>query len=391
MDDLEDDDGTKIAMVGKLLAPSKFHIQTITSALRPQWGNPRGLTFQAMGDNVFVAHLEKEQDRKRIWEGAPWMVNNHAVVLDDFETSMRPSEVRFGRIPVWVQCHDLPFNWLNTKRAENIASQIGEVIKLDTTGNSRGWRQSLWARIWLDVAEPIQRCIPINSQKPTDNFGSWSATSVRAADPRKIKKEPGVSAARRFDTAGASSKQPQLNPFKFQPQPGFPHGENPFAGVMKDGSASSGNQETMQFTARGRGRGGNKPNAVRHLAFGGQMYAPKTVVVPVTEHEGQGIKRNALMNSPSKIDSEAIDLKKKRATGESGELSDSEDMEGNTILAEAADLAPPVPMTCISWNCRGLGNPETVHELHDLVRLEGPAVVFLIETKITGQRARGLT
>jgi isocitrate lyase len=38
MDDLEEEDVTKIAVAGKVLAPSKFHIQTINSARRPQWG-----------------------------------------------------------------------------------------------------------------------------------------------------------------------------------------------------------------------------------------------------------------------------------------------------------------------------------------------------------------
>jgi hypothetical protein len=69
MDDLEEEDLTKIAVAGKVLAPSKFHIQTINSARRPQWGNLRGLTFDAMCDNVFVAFLAKEQDLSRIWEG----------------------------------------------------------------------------------------------------------------------------------------------------------------------------------------------------------------------------------------------------------------------------------------------------------------------------------
>ena len=37
-------------------------------------------------------------------------------------------------------------------------------------------------------------------------------------------------------------------------------------------------------------------------------------------------------------------------------------------------------MSCISWNCRGLGNPCTVHELADLVRIKDPSAVFLMET-----------
>ncbi|KAJ0111527.1 hypothetical protein Patl1_02330 [Pistacia atlantica] len=38
-------------------------------------------------------------------------------------------------------------------------------------------------------------------------------------------------------------------------------------------------------------------------------------------------------------------------------------------------------MICFSWNCRGLGNPRTVHELHHWVKIKCPDFVFLIETK----------
>ena len=37
-------------------------------------------------------------------------------------------------------------------------------------------------------------------------------------------------------------------------------------------------------------------------------------------------------------------------------------------------------MSCIVWNCRGLGNQLAVQELVDLVQAKGPAVVFLAET-----------
>ena len=38
-------------------------------------------------------------------------------------------------------------------------------------------------------------------------------------------------------------------------------------------------------------------------------------------------------------------------------------------------------MSCLSWNCRRLGNPQTVDELVTLVGKKDPNVVFLIETK----------
>ena len=38
-------------------------------------------------------------------------------------------------------------------------------------------------------------------------------------------------------------------------------------------------------------------------------------------------------------------------------------------------------MSLLSWNCRGLGNPQTVNTLKKVIRLEDPNLVFLMETK----------
>ena len=38
-------------------------------------------------------------------------------------------------------------------------------------------------------------------------------------------------------------------------------------------------------------------------------------------------------------------------------------------------------MSCLSWNCRELGNPQTVDKLVTLVGKKDPNVVFLMETK----------
>ncbi|KAF5475672.1 hypothetical protein F2P56_007452 [Juglans regia] len=47
-------------------------------------------------------------------------------------------------------------------------------------------------------------------------------------------------------------------------------------------------------------------------------------------------------------------------------------------------------MNYLSWNCRGLGNPQTVHELHLLVLKKSPAFVFLMETKCSRNRIESL-
>ena len=39
-------------------------------------------------------------------------------------------------------------------------------------------------------------------------------------------------------------------------------------------------------------------------------------------------------------------------------------------------------MSCLSWNCHRLGNPQTEDKLVAMVRNKDPKLVFLMETKV---------
>jgi hypothetical protein len=47
--------------------------------------------------------------------------------------------------------------------------------------------------------------------------------------------------------------------------------------------------------------------------------------------------------------------------------------------------ASPTEMNLLSWNCRGLGNPRTVRDLHQMVKERRPNFVFLMETMCSKQ------
>ncbi|XP_028106254.1 uncharacterized protein LOC114305372 [Camellia sinensis] len=47
-------------------------------------------------------------------------------------------------------------------------------------------------------------------------------------------------------------------------------------------------------------------------------------------------------------------------------------------------------MNVLCWNCRGLGNPQTVQSLQFLLKTEAPGLVFLMETKLDSKRMDGI-
>jgi hypothetical protein len=119
------------ALVGKVLAPSVLHIQTISSAMRPAWGNPKGLIFNPVGDNMFLAEFGSGIDRDRVLDREPWMVGKHAVLLKKYDANFKPLQVRFDRLAIWARINDLPYRLMNSRRGEEIAKPLGRVLKVE--------------------------------------------------------------------------------------------------------------------------------------------------------------------------------------------------------------------------------------------------------------------
>ena len=85
----------EFALIGKVLSPHALHIQTIMSALRPAWANPKGLVAKPVSNNIFIVEFATKSDKERVKDGAPWTVGKHAVLLNKFDPKEKPSGVCF--------------------------------------------------------------------------------------------------------------------------------------------------------------------------------------------------------------------------------------------------------------------------------------------------------
>ena len=171
----DDDEGEEKqfwALAGKILVPEPkvFTINTISDALRPVWGNPKGLFFRDGGNNLFIAELSSERDRDRIWERSPWTVSKFAVVLENFNQWSRPSELHFDKLLIWIRVLDLPYNKLNPEWGEKIAKRVGDFVKLDKNKDGLISAQYIRARVFIKVNEPIMRWVGLDSKRLEKTF-----------------------------------------------------------------------------------------------------------------------------------------------------------------------------------------------------------------------------
>jgi hypothetical protein len=377
MEDEKEDEETplKFAVVGKVLSGKKFHIQTIDSALRPQWGNPRGLTFSAKGDNIFLASMDFKRDRKRIWDGAQWTVSKHVVVLDDFDMSMKPSEIKFKRLPIWFRCDDLPFNWMNKERGKSIAEQVGEFISLDLRGNgsSSGWGMSLRARVWIDLDEPLIRGFPIESKKRKtvdwysiqyERLPYFCFSCGRVGHSENFCQTPAerdeegrlpYNASLRYQEPWKQETQWQQNKgrddFKKYPHDRKDDSTNQGSGGSKGNEKlpnrlfdpSTSHVKTVISNFNFKARGGDRELIQKVYRRRDTPKGTRDFELPVIrgpndvdmfEVDPMGQKINALVNSPSKVTGVSVPAKKSKNSG------DDETQQSNSDNLAAADNQP---------------------------------------------------
>uniref|UniRef100_A0ACD5VWU6 Uncharacterized protein n=1 Tax=Avena sativa TaxID=4498 RepID=A0ACD5VWU6_AVESA len=153
------------AVVGKVLAPNPLHINTIKSVLRLAWGNPKGLEFHSTGANLFMAEFATQADRDRMLVGSPWNINKNGVLLKLFDPAVKPRDVCFDKLLVWARIFNLPFGPMNDIRGKSLASNIGDVVKMEVDGHGRAWGDFLRVRVWIKTHEPLMRFVSVFSQK----------------------------------------------------------------------------------------------------------------------------------------------------------------------------------------------------------------------------------
>jgi hypothetical protein len=164
VDDLELVDPDR-ALVGKVLSPNVLHIETIKSAMRPAWGNPRGLIFNPGGDNRFIAEFGSKVDRDRVMEGSPWKVGKHAVLLKFFDADVSPVDVVFDRLAIWARIHKLPTRLMRADRGLEIAKPLGVVKKVEADDMGRCWGSYMRVRLEVNVNEPLLRWVTVSSSR----------------------------------------------------------------------------------------------------------------------------------------------------------------------------------------------------------------------------------
>uniref|UniRef100_A0A7N2LQP6 Endonuclease/exonuclease/phosphatase domain-containing protein n=1 Tax=Quercus lobata TaxID=97700 RepID=A0A7N2LQP6_QUELO len=286
------------------------------------------------GAHKVLFSFDSSKDVDRILSGEPWSFDKSLVVLQRYNRLTPLEDLAFDKASFWVQVHNIPIGYRTKSVAEDICESIGavdrstEALKCEG-GNYTGPSKKNVVRVsgfYKDRAENISTW----RGREGKQFPSQAKTSKTTKQPEKDSSDMEADFAE------------------------FPNTES--CDVM---SQHEENQCLQQ------------PHNLIH-----------------TPHESHGTPLHEISNTPQRpvlIDA-TLQAKWKRypRVAESTPVTkdDIPTTKDNTIGSKRSItvLTNQCAMSCIVWNCRGLGNQLAIQELVELVQVKAPAVVFLAET-----------
>jgi hypothetical protein len=93
------------------------------------------------------------------------MVGRHALLLQHYDERLKPSEIKFDHMEIWVWILNLTLGWMNRHRGEWAMSLIDVVKKLDVDKDGKVSRPFLRARVAIDVAKALRRGVLLKTRK----------------------------------------------------------------------------------------------------------------------------------------------------------------------------------------------------------------------------------
>jgi hypothetical protein len=144
-------------VVGKLVADRIIPREYYKAPLTRIW-HPMGMvTFNVIGENLFIAEFEYEEDKTRIIEGKPLIFDGYLDALADFDGLTPPEELNFDYASFWIRMYNLPLACMGKSIGEKIGSFVGLVEEVDVQEEAAGWGEYLRVKVSIELSKPLAR------------------------------------------------------------------------------------------------------------------------------------------------------------------------------------------------------------------------------------------
>ena len=143
-------------LVGKLLSDRNINKNVVRAIILKVWKTSKGVQIVDLKENIFLFKFACEGDKKRILELGPWNIEGFPLILKQWHQNMLVDYMDFSSIPLWVQIHGLPIEYMLKENSEEIGALVGEVLEVDfTCSGGVCMSKFLRVKVELKVEDPL--------------------------------------------------------------------------------------------------------------------------------------------------------------------------------------------------------------------------------------------
>ena len=116
----------------------------------------KGFKVRRNSDHVLLFTFENKEEVERIMSNAPWSFDKHLIVLQWYDNEIPIKDLKFDKIPIRVQLHDIPLRFMNKVVAEKVSVVVRTIWQDIDEGEMNGG-SFLRVKVTIDINKPLCR------------------------------------------------------------------------------------------------------------------------------------------------------------------------------------------------------------------------------------------
>ncbi|XP_030941941.1 uncharacterized protein LOC115966959 [Quercus lobata] len=144
-------------LIGKFCTKSRINLEFVVRVLRTVWRVEHDFEVSDLGENKVMFLFQTKEDMEKLLLLSPWSFDKYLLILHKLVCGEVVKDIKFNRLPFWVQIHGLPTMCQTKEVGMNIDATLGEVEKVDANGKGFCLGSFLHIRVLLDVSLPLCR------------------------------------------------------------------------------------------------------------------------------------------------------------------------------------------------------------------------------------------
>lgn len=159
-----------LCLVGKILSSKAVNRETFRTQMPRILQAKKQVKIEVVGENIFILEFISPIDRRRTLMDGPWTFFQDLVIFKEPTGFQSTADMSFDEMPIWVQCHNVSFAFMQSNILHNIGSKIGKVLEVEAGADGMCAGRYARIRMMIDISKSLQQGIWVQPENSLEEI-----------------------------------------------------------------------------------------------------------------------------------------------------------------------------------------------------------------------------